>query len=318
MTAASFTPEGPFSLAASARFLEGFTPASYDHAPDGVLRLAFPADDGRAVIGCALRQREPTAGRPGAVHAEFALHADGRAARPATGTAAAASARAQIARILSLDVDATGFPALAGTDPVVADLQARFPGLRPVLFHSPYEAAAWAVIGNRLRMTRAAHIKARLAEEHGRAVEVAGRRLRAFPGPARLRGIDHVPGLTDIKIERLHAIADAALDGRLDATRLRAQPAESALAGLKELPGIGPFSAELILIRGAGHPDVLPAAEPRVRKAMAAAYGLDAGAADHADHAARLTAIADAWRPFRSWVALLLRAHAQDRRAAQR
>lgn len=309
MTAVSFTPKGPFSLAAAIRFLEGFTPASYDHAPDAVLRLAFPTDDGQSVIGCALRQKEAVHGTAGTVHAEYTLHTGGESAEPATGTPAARAARAQIARILSLDVDATGFPALGEADPVVAGLQSEFPGLRPVLFHSPYEAAAWTIIGNRIRRTQAAHIKAHIARQYGETVEVAGRQVHAFPTPDRLRRINDVPGLTDIKTERLHALADAALDGHLDATQLRAQPAEFALTDLKELPGIGPFSAELILIRGAGHPDVFPANEPRVHKAMAAAYDLDARTA--ADPR-RLASIADAWRPYRSWVALLLRAHAHD------
>ncbi|MFJ2819431.1 hypothetical protein [Streptomyces sp. NPDC087294] len=65
--------------------------------------------------------------------------------------------------------------------PVVVGLQAEFPGLRPVLFHSPYEAAVWTVIGNRIRRTQAARIKARLAERYGEPVEVAGRTLHAFP-----------------------------------------------------------------------------------------------------------------------------------------
>nr|WSZ99232.1 DNA-3-methyladenine glycosylase 2 family protein [Streptomyces sp. NBC_00857] len=313
MTAVSFTPKGPFSLAAATRFLEGFTPASFDHAPDAVLRLAFPTDDGQAVIACALTQKE-TADAPAPVHAEYTLHTGGKATQPAAGASPAKAARAQIARILSLDVDATGFPALAGADPVVASLQAEFPGLRPVLFYSPYEAAAWTIIGNRIRRTQAAHIKARLAQQYGEAVEVEGQQLHAFPTPDRLRRINDVPGLTAIKIERLHALADAALDGRLDASQLRAQPVEFALADLKELPGIGPFSAELILIRGAGHPDVFPRNEPRVHKAMAAAYGLDTEAADSPT---RLAAIADAWRPYRSWIALLLRAHAHDHPADQ-
>ncbi|MFB7629489.1 DNA-3-methyladenine glycosylase family protein [Streptomyces sp. NPDC056149] len=315
MPALSFTPKGPFSLAASTRFLEGFTPASYDHAPDGVLRMAFPADDGRSVIGCALRQKEAAGGAAGTVHADYTLYKDGKVTEPTVGTPAAKAVRAQIARVLSLDTDATGFPALTDADPVVAGLQAQFPGLRPVLFYSPYEAAAWTIIGNRLRMTQAAHIKARLAEEHGQPVDVAGRRLHAFPTPGTLRRISDIPGLTRIKVERLHALAEAALDGRLDAAQLLSEPAEFALTDLKELPGIGPFSAELILIRGAGHPDVFPAAEPRVHKAMAAVYGLDATTADDT---ARLAAIADAWRPYRSWIALLLRAHAQNQPTAQR
>ncbi|MFF7653000.1 DNA-3-methyladenine glycosylase family protein [Streptomyces sp. NPDC007983] len=293
MTTASFAPQGPFSLASSIRFLEGFTPASYDHAADGLLRLAFPADDHHSVIGCALRQKEAV-GEPGVVSAEFTVHAD---------SAAGKAARNQIARILSLDIDGTGFPAVGERDPVVASLWAEFPGLRPVCFHSPYEAAAWAVIGHRIRKTQAAAIKGRLARDHGRPVDVAGRRLHAFPTPAVLRALARIPGLTDVKIERLHAIAEAALDGDLDASALRARDADQALKDLQSLPGIGPFSAELILIRGAGHPDLFPTAEPRVHRAVATEYGLG-----EAPGLSRLAAIADAWRPYRSWVALLLRA----------
>jgi DNA-3-methyladenine glycosylase II len=225
------------------------------------------------------------------------------------GPAARKAARAQIARILSLDVDGTGFPSIGEHDTVVAGLQADYPGLRPVCFHSPYEAAAWTIIGNRIRMSQAAAIKARLARDHGQGVNVAGRRLHAFPAPRALRELKRVPGLTDIKVERLHAIADAALDGHLDAATLRGQDADQALKDLQRLPGIGPFSAELILIRGAGHPDVFPTAEPRVHRAMTAEYHLDETTANGP---ARLAEIADAWHPYRSWVALLLRARMQD------
>ncbi|MEV7425743.1 hypothetical protein [Streptomyces sp. NPDC091212] len=195
------------------------------------------------------------------------------------------------------------FPALADADPVVAGLQADYPGLRPVCFHSPYEAAARTIIGNRIRTSQAATIKARLAQQHGHTLDVSGRRLNAFPTPAVLRSLDHVPGLTGIKIERLHAIAEAALDGRLDA------------AALRELPGVGPFSAELILICGAGHPDVFPTAEPRTHRAMGAAYQLDTAITENPG---RLARIADVWRPYRSWIALLLRVRAHDRTAPTR
>jgi 3-methyladenine DNA glycosylase/8-oxoguanine DNA glycosylase len=42
--------------------------------------------------------------------------------------------------------------------------------------------------------------------------------------------------------------------------------AYEALAHLQRLPGIGPFSAQLILIRGAGHPDVFPSDERRLHE----------------------------------------------------
>ncbi len=164
-------------------------------------------------------------------------------------------------------------------------------------------------------MDQGARVKARIAETYGQAVDVAGRRLHAFPVPSVLRGLDRVAGLPEVKAERLRAIAEAALEGRLNAHQLRAQPVEFALTDLKELPGIGPFSAELVLIRGAGHPDVFPFHEPRLHQAMAAAYGLDAATAGHT---ARLARVADAWRPYRSWVALHLRLRAEERATACR
>ncbi|MEU6443259.1 DNA-3-methyladenine glycosylase 2 family protein [Streptomyces sp. NPDC047046] len=284
----SLTPKGPFALSAALRFLADFTPAAYPPEDDGVLRLAFPADDGLHVVGCAVRQP----GDAGDVRVEWS--SDG---------ADPAAVRAQVARILSLDVDGSGFPAVGRADSQVGRLQAEFPGLRPVCFYSPYEAAAWTVIGNRLRMTRAAAVKDGLARTYGEALTVAGRERHAFPLPAVLRALDSVPGVSAVKTQRLHALAEAALDGRLDAAALRALPPEDALARLRELPGIGPFSAELILIRGAGHPDVFPRAEHRLHAAMAEAYG-------RAETPDALAPVAAEWRPYRSWVSLLFRAGA--------
>lgn len=294
----AITPSGPFSLTASVRFLDGFTPASYHDAGDATLRLAFPSDDGRSAVAAAVRQDQAADGAAGTVRIEYTVHPDGPPG---------AAIEAQLARILSLDVDGTSFPALAAADPVVAGLMAEFPGLRPVCFYSPYEAAAWTVIGHRIRMTQAAAIKARLAEQHGQRVQIVGQTMYAFPDPHALRGITIASGLTDLKLERLHALAEAADTGELDAARLRALPADDALAALRTLPGIGPFSAELILIRGAGHPDVFPRHEPRLHAAMAEEYGLGESGSD----VNQLAGIAERWKPYRSWVALLLRARAE-------
>jgi len=309
----TITPQGPFSLAAGLSFLKGFTPAAYhDTAQGQALRLAFPADDGHSTVGVEVRQPD---GPQGIVEAEAIVHTgltrEGRAGtatetEPAATSPGLDAVRQQLARVLSLDVDGSGFPQLAEGDPVMAELISAYPGLRPVCFHSPYEAAAWAVIGHRVRMIQAAATKARIAERHGQHVTVAGRTLHAFPAPLVLRQLDRIPGLPDTKVERLRHLADAALAGHLDAGQLRAMPAQDALAHLQTLPGIGPFSAEPILIRGAGHPDVFPRHEPRLHAAMARAYGLsDPDASD----TNRLAGISNRWAPYRSWAALLLRTH---------
>jgi DNA-3-methyladenine glycosylase II len=221
------------------------------------------------------------------------------------------SVQAQVERILSLDVDGSGFPAVGERDPVVAGLQQRYPGLRPVGFWSPYEAAAWTIIGHRIRVGQAAAIKARMARELGEPVALGDRMVHAFPAPARLASLDSFPGLAGRKPEWLRSLAMATLDGQLDAARLRGLPRETALKELKKLPGIGDFSAELILLRGAGDPDAVAYHEPRLALAVADAYGLPGPATPE-----QLAEISENWRPYRTWVTLLLRTQ-QEIRAAR-
>ncbi len=278
---------GPYSLAASTRFLEGFAPAALAPAASEHTHWAFAADDGESAAAICLRPRD------GGVSVEVFGSAD-----PAV--------EGQVARILSLDVDGAGFATVGRSDTVVGGLQERFPGLRPVLFFTPFEAAAWAVISHRMRIRQAAAIKARLTAELGTAIAIHGERRFAFPSPQQILAARDLPGLPERKAANLRAIAEAAVEGALDAARLRALPPEEALAELRALPGIGDFFAQLILVRGVGSPDFLPTAEPRLMRAVGLAYGIEAPTPE------TLTEIAEAWRPFRSWVAFLLRVALED------
>jgi DNA-3-methyladenine glycosylase II len=284
MTTFELAPAGPFSLGASASFLEGFSPAAHRGTTDGHLHLAFVPDGEEAAAGVCLRQ-------PGAVVVGEVF-----------GEADPDAVREQVARILSLDVDGSGFPEVGRRDPVVGGLQGRWPGLRPVGFFSPYEAAAWALISHRIRIVQGARIKQRMADELGQAVDVHGDVRHAFPGPGRLAGLEGFPGLFARKVENLRALGVAAMDGRLDGAWLRGLPRDQALKELKQLQGIGDFSAELVLLRGAGDPDHLPLHEPRLCRGAAIAYDLD-----EPPGRGWLEERAQAWRPYRTWVVLLLR-----------
>ena len=273
-------PRGTFSLDAATAFAEWFPGTEVDR-PDAGVRFAWAVDDDWRTVVVTVRQRAD------AVRGDVAGKPPPELAR---------AARRDVERILCLDVDGSGFAAVGDRDPVVDALQQRFPSLRPVLFFTPFEAAAWAIIGQRIRMTQAATIKQRLAAqlgEHG-----------AFPSPRRLATLAAPQrGLTDRKIEQLRALADAALDGRLSRDRLRAMDPDDAARDLQLLPGIGPFSAELIRIRGVGDPDALPRQEHSLARAARAAYEL----AEDAD----IAPVAEGWRPYRAWVALLLRAQSE-------
>ena len=280
---------GPFSLAASVEFLEGFAPAgAAPQSDEQGLRLAFPVEGEWETAGVLVSH----------VGQEVRAHV--------TGEADPVAVEAQLARLLSIDVDGSGFTTVGQRDGVIGDLQRRHPGLRPLGFWSAYESACWAVLSHRVRMTQAASVKQRLAERHGQRLEVHGRELCAFPAPGVLRDLERVDGVPERKLEWLRGIADAALDGSLEGARLREVDRGPALAALQALPGIGPFSAELILLRGAAHPDVFPRHERRLHRVMAAAYGLTDPSIEE------LAAIAENWRPYRTWAAFLLRARAAE------
>ena len=92
-------------------------------------------------------------------------------------------------------------------------------------------------------------------------------------------------------------------DGRAGADRADpGLPRETALKDLKALPGIGDFSSGLILLRGAGDPDAVAYHEPRLALAVGDAYRLPGPATPE-----QLTEISENWRPYRTWVTLLLR-----------
>jgi DNA-3-methyladenine glycosylase II len=273
---------GPYSLAASARFLEGFAPAAQAPAESDHTHWAFAADDGASHVGVCLQPR-------GAGVALEVVGGHGEAVR------------GQVERILSLDADGDAFAAVGRRDPVVGRMQERLGGLRPVLFFTPYEAAAWSVVSHRVRLPQAAAVKQRIQREAGAELVIHGERRYAFPSPERVLTSGALPGLAAHKAANLRAVAVAAATGQLDARHLRALPHGEAIAELKQLPGIGDFYAQLILIRGAGTTDLLPAAEQRLQRAVALAYGIESPSP------ADVEAIAESWRPFRSWVAFLLR-----------
>ncbi len=291
-------PRGPFSLRAAAEF--GFGPTE-GAAPafDGVMRLAFPIDGGAGYAGVAVRQ--PL--EHGPLEVESQGDGDGRLV-----------AR-QLARVLSLDHDGEAFLEVGERDPVIGELQRRYPGERPVLFHSPYEAAAWSVISARRHSAQAAAVRRRIAMELGATFVLDGQEVVAFPQPQRLLQAAELPGLGGEKAQRLRAVARAALDGALEIERLHELGPEASWTAMQALPGIGPFYAGLIVLRAAGFADAaMPMAEPRVLAQLARLYEMAEPATLE-----QYAAIAERWRPFRTWSTVLVRiAGAGDREHGRR
>jgi DNA-3-methyladenine glycosylase II len=271
---------GPWSLPTCRRFWEGFAPG------------ALPSRNGRTsgleVLRSVFRVERDWS------RAEVEVIQDGSIARiRVDGDGDLDAAAVQATRFLSLDVDARAWPDVGLRDPVIADAQRQLPGLRPCGFHSPYEAAAWSVLSQRIRIVQAARLRDALVARHGDE--------GTFPAPQRLRELDlDLPGR---KAEYLHAVAEAALDGRLDGATLRGLEPDEAIRTVQGVPGLGPFAAELVVVRGANAPDVFPQQERRLTTEIAERYG----------HGRSPAEIATSWRPFRTWAAVHLRALREER-----
>ncbi len=286
-------PRGPFSLQAAAEF--GFGPnEGRPSAFDGAMRLAFPRDDGAGYAGAILRQPE---GPHGTVEVALELRGEG-------GDAARAGALAQVARIVSLDQDGDAFTALGETDPVLGALQRAHPGQRPVLFPSPYEAAAWSVLSARRPPRQGAQVRTALAVALGETYELAGQTVSAFPLPERLAEIpDGFPGLNQTKVQRLRGVAAAALSGRLDLARIHELGPEAAFDDVQRIAGIGPFYASLIVLRASGFADAwVSMPSHRGVDHTARHYGIEGELGPE-----RLAELAERWRPFRTWALVLMR-----------
>ncbi|WP_406375169.1 DNA-3-methyladenine glycosylase 2 family protein [Streptomyces sp. NBC_00647] len=277
----AFEVAGPWSLENSREFWEEMAPVPPAGASGAgaSLRTVFHADADWRRVAAEVTQDGPTA------------------RVLVTGDGALDAAAEQVRRFLSLDVDARGWPAVGDRDSVIGRIQARRPGLRPCGFHSPYEAACWAVLTQRTGRTAARGMRDDLVDRHG-----AG---GAFPAPEALLRMD--TELPWRKTEYLHAVARAALDGLLDGAQLRSLEPQDAMRQVQQVKGLGAFAAELVVVRGAGHPDVLPAQERRLAAEITEQYGPDHD----------LTAISGNWRPYRTWAALHLRVLRGERMSAE-
>jgi DNA-3-methyladenine glycosylase II len=116
-----------------------------------------------------------------------------------------------------------------------------------------------------------------------------------------LLAVSDFPGLPEVKLRRLHAIADAARTGGLDTDTLRGLDPLVAAAQLQELPGIGPFYSELVTVRALGHTDLVPTADVGAAEIAGSLVGRTLDAAGLAE-------LAGSWTPWRTWVCVALRA----------
>jgi DNA-3-methyladenine glycosylase II len=204
--------------------------------------------------------------------------------------------RAQLQRLLGIDVDLQGFYEAADGDQRTRALKDRFLGVRPPRFPTLFEALANAVANQQLSLEVGLTLLNRLTAELGSASRDTDG-LRAFPtadavlaaSPDRLRRL----GFSARKAEYLHAIAAAVVTGALDERALERLDRREATRRLMSIRGIGRWSAEYALLRGLGRVDVYPGDDVGARNKLRRFLALD-----HDPGYDEITELLRPWEPY--------------------
>lgn len=204
-----------------------------------------------------------------------------------------ATAIARCRRLLDLDADPEAVVDALSADPHLSALIAKAPGQRIPRTVDEQELALRVVLGQQVSIKAARTHAGRIVSAYGQPVtDTNGSLTHVFPAIEHLADLDpaHLafPKSRQRSLNaliRAMAAGDVVLDAGCDWNRAREQ--------LLALPGIGPWTAEVIAMRGLGDPDAFPVTDLGVQLA-AKQVGLPADPRPLTEYSTR-------WRPWRSY-----------------
>ena len=159
-----------------------------------------------------------------------------------------------------------------------------------------FELAIRAIVGQQVSVRGATTLMGRLTEHFGEPLKSADGFTHLSPTAERLAeaGVDRIRriGLPSARAETIHTLSKMVSEGTLSFAA--ETDARAFTRRLTEIRGIGPWTAEYIAMRALHWPDAFPASDLVLRRA---AGGLTT---------AKLTKLAESWRPWRSYAAMHL------------
>lgn len=158
-----------------------------------------------------------------------------------------------------------------------------------------FSTLVYGIIGQQISGYAARAIAGRLRDHFG------GR----MPTPAELAATDgdalRKIGLSRMKAEYVHSLAQHILSGELQIDRLDKLPDDEVRRQITSSKGLGPWTADMFLLINLQRPDVLPIGDLGIRMAVQRLYRLD-----HVPMPREVQAIGEKWRPNRSLASLYL------------
>jgi DNA-3-methyladenine glycosylase II len=168
----------------------------------------------------------------------------------------------------------TEFEDLCRTDPVIARLNQRHRGFRPVMQSDLLGALVRCISAQQVNLKWASTVRSRLAESFGRPHRVAGQVVYSLdPGRLAALTIADIRALqfTNRKAEYIINTARAIATGELSIETLSTLSDDKVIARITTIRGLGLWTAEWVLARTLGRPRV-SAGDLGVRKAVGAVY----------------------------------------------
>ncbi len=204
---------------------------------------------------------------------------------------------ARCRRLLDLDADPVAVGEVLGSDPHLAALVAEAPGRRVPGCADAEEMAVRAVLGQQVSTAAARALGGRLAAIAGPAAEdPKGVLSRMFPTTAELMEAFVADPGAHLAMPASRAAAVRAVVAKLANGDLDLGPGadwQAARRTLASIAGVGPWTVEIVAMRGLGDPDALPLGDGGLERG-AASIGLPASRAALAIRARQ-------WRPWRSY-----------------
>jgi AraC family transcriptional regulator of adaptative response / DNA-3-methyladenine glycosylase II len=198
-------------------------------------------------------------------------------------------------RLLDLDADPIAIGEVLGADPLLAPLVRDVPGMRLPGQVGGFEVAVRAIVGQQVSVAGARTILGRFAATYGTPVafDLAAQHglTHAFATAESLSDADDTAlSMPRSRAQALIGVARSVASGELDLDP--GADRDETHARLLEHRGVGPWTADYIVMRAFGHPDVMLETDLIIRR-MLDGHGIDAD---------RTTT----WQPWRSYAALHL------------
>jgi AraC family transcriptional regulator, regulatory protein of adaptative response / DNA-3-methyladenine glycosylase II len=179
------------------------------------------------------------------------------------------------------------------SDPLLASLMEKCPGLRVPVSWDAFELAVRAIVGQQISVAAATSMMGRLVRDLGQPLENTNGLTHLFPtAEALATAREHHFHMPRKRAEAIRALARAVCEGNIRFDKVT--NLEEFSQQLQAIPGIGNWTAQYIAMRALGEPDAFPFGDLGLLRRL----GLKS--------AKELERRAETWTPWRAYAAMYL------------